>query len=196
MLTGVGFLNDDDILLAPSDEALSYLEAPAEGLDSHYLNYNMDTWTFAFHNACWKLLLDQLSTLEVSPLRESDQIGQHLFNFLHCLPSDRHTVSFPAHDFGGARQFWTSPTRIADSWTFLLAEPNISCFAPSQRIHQPSAVYSPWVSQFAALVESQDPFVRQPQEVMFMVVDEVSSLDLCNLRLVSRSIASVRCPKR
>jgi hypothetical protein len=189
VLTGVGIVGDDS-LLAHSDPTLSYTARPY-GMDIHFLNYFIKTWSLGFHDACWELFLAQLSTLVAPSLRESDRIGQHLFQILHCLPTDDHGHIIPTHEFGGAHQLRKSPTRIPSDWQYVLADPTLEYFAPSRPSHQRPVAYSLLFRQQASLSKSQDLFSKLPQELVVLIIEELSSEDLCNLRIASKSLARV-----
>jgi hypothetical protein len=123
-LTGVGYFADGahagDVgsAIVPINAAQSYVQS-LEGFELHALHYSPTSWTFAFHNACWEVLLEQLEgSLAPSPL-DLNRIAQRLFNLFYCLPWGRSSFSLAAqlaaHDFGGATRFWESPQNIPDN---------------------------------------------------------------------------------
>lgn len=191
-LTGIGFV-DLNVLVAPGDSSHSYLES-LDGLEHHTLKYCLESWTYAFHDACWEVLLMQLSRASTRPSQDLDLIGRHLFNLLHCLPSDRRSITFPAHDFGGAFRFWNNPLDIPGDWRFLWAEPKVPCFAPTRPVHRPfhddpTVSFDPLPSS-----DSCDCFARLPSNVIFSIINSLSSADLCSSRQSSRTLATLTAP--
>ncbi|KAM0191679.1 hypothetical protein ACHAPA_008300 [Fusarium lateritium] len=161
-------------------------------LHRHYLHYSPPTepWIFAFHDACWQILLDKIfpsSNLEVDPQR----VAELLFDHLYCLPYDRSYVSYPYHDFGGALQFWKSPVDLPEEWRFLLADlgtVELNSFSPSalpaaEPPHAPTQAYA-----------SSRSFYKLSREIVHLIVSHLASSDLCNLRLSSKAIAGLTDP--
>ncbi|KAE8165221.1 hypothetical protein BDV40DRAFT_259020 [Aspergillus tamarii] len=99
LMTGVGFLDSRDVLCAPLDEELDYLNA-FELHDVDLLRTESELHGFGIHDSCWMLLQDRLwHTID------SDKIAQSLYDLFYCTPSPhRSSLSF-GHDYGGAKRW-------------------------------------------------------------------------------------------
>lgn len=195
-ITGVGVCVDGT-LRAEDDSSLPYWDAASpDSLPFHEINYDAQSWGFPTHDACWELLLTRLtSSLRLPEPPDVCRIVQILFELLQCLPVDRHSVSFPTHDFDGASHLWRSPKSLPANWEFLAADPRPYCFAPWPRRPCESASLDPDVLVPARHSgHSRDCFSTLPPEVVQLVANWLSSVDLCNLRLASRSSALLTRP--
>ncbi|GAB1210321.1 hypothetical protein APSETT445_009112 [Aspergillus pseudonomiae] len=98
-ITGVGFLDPRENLVAPLDEELDYLNA-LELEDVELLRMESHLHGFGLHDSCWMLLQDRLwHTID------SEAIAQSLYNQFSCTPSPlRSSLSF-GHDYGGAERW-------------------------------------------------------------------------------------------
>ncbi|KAF4979218.1 hypothetical protein FZEAL_4527 [Fusarium zealandicum] len=180
-------------LLASNNHHSSYMDAP-DDLERKYLEYSKpdDSWTFPFHESCWQILLAYVASAS-SRTYEPRQIAKHLFNLTYCLPCDRRCMTFAAHDFGGASQFWKSPANIPQAWTFLLADPSLLSIGPADDNEGqglPTAIDYCQLAVSAA----HDPFSSLPNEVNYLLIVFLRSSDLCNFRLSSREIAVLTKP--
>lgn len=73
----MGFLQELT-LLAPANLTTTYLDYEDEF--AHYeLLDTSEMWAFAFHDACWRMLLLKLGDLSSSPLA-TDVVSRHLFD--------------------------------------------------------------------------------------------------------------------
>lgn len=184
-LTGVGFL-DDHALLAPGDASSSYSQS-SEALGHHYLGHVLESWAFAFHNACWELLLDQLAA-------EPAHVVQPLFDLLYCLPSNPFSVTVQAHDYGGAATIWGTHTDLPLplDWRFLHADPAALDYASSPSSCIGLAADSIRIVRSDA--SSRDWFARLPPELIHLIATVAASPDLCSLRLSSPAVANLTSP--
>ncbi|EWY87857.1 hypothetical protein FOYG_09241 [Fusarium oxysporum NRRL 32931] len=189
-LTGVGYL-DASALLASSDHDTSYM-SPEDELTLHYLNYSppTGTWTFAFHEACWQLLLRKVS-LSKENQADPQRIAELLFRLLYCLPYDRFKVPCPNHDFGGALKFWKSPLILPESWNFLLADPSTLTLGSATQAIKDVFELPHTTPDFQS---SDDIFARISPEIVHLVITMMESTDLCNLRLSSKFVSKLTNP--
>ncbi|KAH7478393.1 hypothetical protein FOMA001_g9274 [Fusarium oxysporum f. sp. matthiolae] len=189
-LAGVGYL-DASALLASSDHDTSYMSPELE-LTLHYLNYSppTGTWTFAFHEACWQLLLRKVS-LSKENQADPQRIAELLFRLLYCLPYDRFKVPCPNHDFGGALKFWKSPLILPESWNFLLADPSTLTLGSATQAIKDVFELPHTTPDFQS---SDDIFARLSPEIVHLVITMMESTDLCNLRLSSKFVSKLTNP--
>lgn len=104
-LTGVGCINVSLQLVAHPDEGVRYTDAPQDW-EIYSLRYRSgQSRVFAFHDACWTLLLERAAVREAYSI---SQIVSHLFNILYSTPCDEKLVWMPGHDYGGVLQFQCS----------------------------------------------------------------------------------------
>lgn len=202
-VTGVGYFSggararDPGSVVVPTNPAQSYVES-LEGLERCTLNYSTTSRTFAFHNACWEVLLKQLEGLLDPSLLDLDRIVQHLFNLFYCIPWGRSSFSLAAqlaaHDFGGATRFWKSPANIPGDWQFLWAEPRVPCWASARPVSQSFRDHTP-ISLDPHADHSRDCFLRLPEELIDIILELLPSPDVCNCRLASRTLAGLADPR-
>ena len=206
------------VLVASNDPTVSYIgigdeepdEEPGEESDeertAHRLTYDPTekTWTFAFHEACWQVLLRQVTSLSALP-HKPQEIGENLFKLLYCLPRDDKGRFVRHHNFGDAIKLWHPPPTLwelryrSDPGQFPWYERSIQAEPKMHGIHpglpSPSSPSSP--SSLCLpfpLHRSSDRFSRMPNEVNFMVFELLDSSDFCNLRLGSKAVANITRP--
>ncbi|KAE8378056.1 hypothetical protein BDV26DRAFT_262432 [Aspergillus bertholletiae] len=98
-MTGVGFLDSRDILCAPLDEELDYLNA-LQLDDVELMHTESNLHGFGLHDSCWMLLQDRLWHMI-----DSDKIAQSLYDQLYCTPSPLQSSLSFGHDYGGAKRW-------------------------------------------------------------------------------------------
>ncbi|KAF5019673.1 hypothetical protein F66182_8302 [Fusarium sp. NRRL 66182] len=189
-LTGVGILESGS-LLAWSDANISYMN-PQRDLVRHYLYYSPSTkaWTFAFHDSCWRILLEKMS-LMLNCWPGSQQVAELLFRLLYCLPFNHFYVPCPSHDFGGSLRFWKSPLNLPKSYKFLLADPCTLGVYTHSANDSLATEFSQSPLQFHASTEC---FLKLSREMIHLIVSFLDSRDLCTLRLASKVVASLTGP--
>ncbi|KAF5004172.1 hypothetical protein FDECE_9310 [Fusarium decemcellulare] len=196
-LTGIGVLIRPAIF-APFDASVSYMDQQRD-LMAARLGYTScsKSWAFAFHDACWTILLVQITALMGRP-QEPQRVAEHLFNLILCLPWDHDRPRSSTHDFGGALQFWTRWPMAApvlpgspghEPWAFLFADPCAFSITPSA-IPFLDATNSPPV-----LVKAYgDCFSRIPLEINHLLFSLLESSDLSSFRLSCRTAACLAKP--
>lgn len=192
-LTGVGFLDSRNTLLAPLDTGLSYRDT--EALEVITLLKNPGgCWGYGFHNSCWKLLLARLPHIKEHDILES------IFSLLFTTPCpDFSSFSFN-HNYGGAAEThkpYGRPQPI-DLGSPLYADP---CAIPSL-----TALESFTSSRVSSIPRKQktaqlDPLKsasglgrllgRLPAEIIYEILSYLSLVEVASLRLVCRGLALV-----
>jgi hypothetical protein len=191
ILTGVGFLREIT-LLAPANPTTTYVDYKDEF--THYeLFRNSESWTFAFHDACWRILLLRLVELPSNPL--ATNVIRHLFDILHSPPSDRNAAGYPAYDFGGASQFWEKPYSLPTVWDFLLAEPETPCLVLSQHSELQIPGLPVADPEHIFPYQPRDIFRCLSQELVTSIANCLPSSDLGIARLSSRAVATATAPQ-
>lgn len=192
ILSGVGFLQELT-LLAPANPTTTYVDYEDEF--AHYgLLDASEMWAFAFHDACWRMLLLKLENLPSSALT-TDVVSRHLFDILHSLPSDKYAAACPAHDFGGASQFWQNPINLPTGWDFLLAEPEFPCLVLSQHSKLQTSSLPVTDLEYTFPHQPRDIFRWLSQELVTVIANYLPSSDLGHARLSSRAIATATAPR-
>jgi hypothetical protein len=194
-LSGVGFINEDEEFVAPSDPALSYLDRSVD-LVYHPLKSDRDFVIFIMHDACWKLLLVRLSDDKV----EKDwqvNVVRHLFDILYCTPQDSLGFFTPGHDYGGAGQFQVQVPRNlrhtpGSSLGYLASN-------PAELFNLDKAAAEPMSSSrdtekrktYPSKLRNCDVFTNLPVEIILDILTALPSSDVCTLRLASRYVAQI-----
>lgn len=101
-LTGVGYLDASQFIVAPQDPDHSY-RTPGVLLESYGYFYDPDhfVWSFTFHAACWEILRERTSC----SLADTGQLATLLFYILYCTTWNETDFIRSGHDFGGATNF-------------------------------------------------------------------------------------------
>ncbi|KAB8242493.1 hypothetical protein BDV35DRAFT_400075 [Aspergillus flavus] len=198
-LSGVGYIDSDDRVIAPLGPASSYRDTSVTFKE--YIPYYEDSqlpWSFFFHATCWDILLQRVP----EGLSDLSRFLTIFLNVLYCTTWSRHRYVRPGHDFGGSIQFQKpagDPIRkiIAEGYSYLLAEPlqprNV---AEILRICGGHKVFT--VPTRAPIIRSsqgsRDIFSRLPLEVLYMIIELLPSTDIGRLRLASTSTAYMTRP--
>ncbi|KAB8225499.1 hypothetical protein BDV33DRAFT_198413 [Aspergillus novoparasiticus] len=101
-LSGVGYLDPDDRVIAPLGPESSYRDASATF--EEYIPYYKGSqlpWSFFFHATCWDILLQRVP----EGLSGLSRFSSIFHNVLYCTTWSRHRYVRPGHDFGGSIQF-------------------------------------------------------------------------------------------
>ncbi|GMF80099.1 unnamed protein product [Aspergillus oryzae] len=198
-LSGVGYIDSDDRVIAPLGPESSYRDASVTF--EEYIPYYEGSqlpWSFFFHATCWDILLQRVP----EGLSDLSRFSSIFHNVLYCTTWSRHRYVRPGHDFGGSIQFQKpagDPIRkiIAEGYSYLLAEPlQPQNMAEILRICGGHKVFT--VPTRAPIIRSsqgsRDIFSRLPLEVLYMIIELLPSSDIGRLRLASTSTAHVTRP--
>ncbi|KAE8150641.1 hypothetical protein BDV25DRAFT_139639 [Aspergillus avenaceus] len=198
LLSGVGYINSDDRIVAPRYCYHTYRH-PLALLDEVIIFYDdADAlpWSFVFHEACWDLLLQKVSGSRQDPHR----LATVLFNVLFCTPWSRYCYLLPGHDFGGAAQFQKpvgNPVKrmVDQGYEYMLAKPSQPRnMADVLATFSTKSHHLPEVPTIQRLSKSCDRFVRLPVEILYLILEILPTTDIRNLRAASKSIASMTYP--
>lgn len=199
-LTGVGYLNSSERIVAPQDREHSYRSVESS-LDSFAPLRDAGFWTFVFHAGCWAVLCERVLDDTSTPSLISDV----LFNILHCTPRDKYKYFRPGHDFGGAARFQqpvSNPLRSMskEGLDYFLTEPTkfASVEEPIFRWASSNAKATQRVTSAAVTrvqatptARSRDIFSNLPFEVLCLLLTLLPSHNIKQLRLASRTVACI-----
>ncbi|KAH7309026.1 hypothetical protein B0I35DRAFT_441252 [Stachybotrys elegans] len=185
-VTGVGVFDwVSGRVLAHSDPSRSYTDS-LDGLERH----DPRQPSYGVHSACWDLLMVQIEA-SPHPVTDLRLLPQHFYNLLHSWPTSHWSQLDPRHDSGRASQAWE-----AESWdirqSYFSDEPRVPCFAPCQQYCRPT----PSDNYVQGMGSASDVFQYISEEVTVLILNNLSSLDVCNLRLASRAVAFIAAPDR
>lgn len=216
-LTGVGYLTRWGVLQASHDPDVPYLtEAgllnPSArndvvlGQSGNSQANNPKYLTFVFHDACWQLFLagilrclpDFVTTCR-TPQEQVGLVAEALFRYLSCMPLTKlnHVVvqhelaSYRAVDYVWPRDYATPDEAI------IMANPsNLPTLdgLPQVAGHQHNDHLYTINPNFHSSSSTDAPFSMLPEELIHQILNLLPSPDVCNLRLASRSVASVSSP--
>ncbi|KAJ0425254.1 hypothetical protein BJY00DRAFT_204588 [Aspergillus carlsbadensis] len=200
ILSGVGFVNSLDRIIAPSDHEHCFADNGANLIAfTPFHDLEADSWCFTFHASCWDILLERVPEGRSNVARFSTVFFQALF----CTSWGRYRYIRPGHDFGGASQFQkpvgNTVRNITDQgFEYLLAQP--SRFRDLSEILS-SLPQAPRCSPERSAkrtklrpLSGSDILSRLPIEVLFLILSLLPSVDIQQLRLASRYIASITDP--
>ncbi|KAF2761048.1 hypothetical protein EJ05DRAFT_497614 [Pseudovirgaria hyperparasitica] len=190
-VTGVGYLDPHHDLIVHPDETTRYSDT-SEGLETDPFHYRSgDYWVFPFHDACWSLLLSRTAKQG----HDSAQVARSLFQILYCTPWNRYYTAIGEHDYGGASKFQKTSgnpgylARVPPEWSFLTADP---------REHLPadyleSNLVETTIASMPRLDKpnNTDVFCSLPDEVVVLILNGLTSMDVCSLRQSSDRVASI-----
>lgn len=197
-LSGVGIMRTKSYLIAPLDTKKSYLDV---GLDSLHewsvcqQSEHSESWCFAFHNSCWRLLLLRLR-------HKPDQISvaESVFRQLYCTPCIDVSCFDFGHDYAGAAQIQKSSGRAnpVDAGSYLYADP---CAIPSVNEMEADMSDFSWPSlSHDGLAASngrnlqgnpRNNFGDLSFDLQLEILSYLPFSQLLNIRLVSRNFASL-----
>ncbi|PYI09436.1 hypothetical protein BO78DRAFT_308434 [Aspergillus sclerotiicarbonarius CBS 121057] len=193
-LGGIGYINSLDEIVAPPNAEDSFLDSHA-ALQSYVPFFDESTghWTFAFHAACWEILLQRIPPAASNIPR----ISAILHDILYCTAWDGYCFLRPGHDFGGAAQFqraFSNPVRnmIDRGYAHLLASP--SRLPTLKDVVRPVETRNDLPGIIQRFAITNDIFSRLPVELLSAVLTCLPSSSVGYLRLASRSVASATRP--
>ncbi|KAJ9355088.1 hypothetical protein DTO280E4_6602 [Paecilomyces variotii] len=195
-LTGVGYLDASQFIVAPQDPDHSY-RTPGVLLESYGYFYDPDhfVWSFTFHAACWEILRERTSC----SLADTGQLATLLFYILYCTTWNETNFIRSGHDFGGATNFQDCDRRddplremVSRGYIYYALDP--SRFAGiDDIIHYLGPVHVPPKHHNKAIaseeVSSLDVFAKLPMEIIHLILTWMPPNDIQNLRLASRSVS-------
>ncbi|KAL3492472.1 hypothetical protein BJX62DRAFT_236290 [Aspergillus germanicus] len=197
MLSGVGFIDSIDHIVAPSDHQHCFTNNDANLVS--FTPFHSESWCFAFHASCWDILLERV------PEGRSDlaKFATIFFQTLFCTIWSRYEYLRPGHDFGGAAQFQKSTGNIVQNMTeqgfeYLLVQP--SKFRELSEIFSSIPQGARCCPERSAKRMSWKPLSGYnilsglPIEVLFLVLSLLPSADIQQLRLASRNVALITGP--
>ncbi|KAL3481120.1 hypothetical protein BJX99DRAFT_271716 [Aspergillus californicus] len=181
-ISGVGFFNSLDRILAPLDYQNSFTDANANLVSyTPFRDPELGTWCFSFHVLCWEIQLQRVPEGRSNITKFSTIFFQ--------------TFMRPGHEYGGAAQFQKpvgNPIRsiIDQRFAHLLGHPLqfldvpelLSSLTQSTRSYpQRPTIITAWNSSLR-----YDAFSSFSPEIFYMIISLLSSADLQQLRLASR----------
>ena len=197
-VTGVGFVAQNHIC-ADADEDKSWKYPGAELVPNDLYNGDLQQQygCFAVHDFCWKLLRHV-----VDPEREfpTKTIARQLFAILYNTPAWGSELK-PGHDYGGAhgarvhgRVLDDIVASIRGSDLFwILQDPNDE-FDLDAGIKTDLPANAPYMHLHGPRSRETDVFSRLPNEVIMLVVVNLPSKSVCDLRLASKHVAAYTPP--
>ena len=210
VLSGVGISGESEIRAA-SDPSISYIHN-FDALELHVIFRAEDPLIYIFHDACWQLLISRLIDVEGADAdSRALRVAKVLFHLLRCLPKDRHGALRIQHDYGGAAKYlWHYAyarggyeRSLSESTRFLMANPgcdatreieaSLANLAETWKLTQNHAPTDMGRSAMLGshLDSGKDPLGRLPPEVIHISCIDLSTTDLCSLRLASRAVANI-----
>lgn len=220
-LTGVGYLNKWKVLRASHDHEVPYLTetgllnelARNEVILGQSGNAQADNpkyLTFIFHDACWQLFLAGMLPGLSEPVASSftsrektELVADALFRYLACMPLDKLNQVVIPHELPSYRASdLVLPRDYADyapaDRAIMMADPSniptpddLLQAADHQHDNDHLSTISP---NFHSAFSTDVPFSTLPEELIHQILSLLPSPDVCNLRLASRSVASVSSP--
>ncbi|KAK8039263.1 hypothetical protein PG993_007674 [Apiospora rasikravindrae] len=198
-VTGVGYLNEHRQICADTDESISYKDHAAQLVANDLHNTGFQQyWCYAVHDFCWKLLRH---TVDPEGSFPSKTIARHLFAILYNTPANLSGGLLPGHDYGGALQSRSNDTWAQDPVStifgsdlfYILQDPDdeFDFEAESMLDSLPSTSY---MSIQEAESGKTDVFNRLPSEIIMLILLDLPSRTVCNLRLASKHVAAYTAP--
>ena len=193
-LTGVGFLESDNTLLAPLDSNLSHRDTEALGVLTLFQNPG-ECCVYGFHNSCWKLLLARL------PHIKHHVILKTIFSLLFTTPCPGFSAFQFNHSYRGAAETHkalgrpkpidpTSPF-YADPWAIpsLAALESFALNRDSSRSRRLKATrLDPCTESASGLGRF---FGRLPLEIINEILSYLPLVEVAVIRLVYRELALI-----
>jgi hypothetical protein len=181
-----------NLLRANSDyeSSLIYIDDdrldPGQDIESHMLGCSSgEYWAYPIHDFCWELLLNRLSLYGKS----SDVIQDAaivLFNVMNCTPCTGLGILIPEHQYHGS----VTLRRSAEGRHLLLSDPTM--LPPEGDLNEDISSHISKIGyDRLSNTASTDIISRLPTEIIFVILNNLSSKDICNLRLSSRPVASI-----
>ncbi|KAI1408209.1 hypothetical protein F5Y13DRAFT_204934 [Hypoxylon sp. FL1857] len=209
-VTGVGWLDSDEFVVAPVEYECHYSHRePQPDLDDYFTAHQIDYglgfanehWCYVVHNACWELLRDRIDPDHKLPV---NSLARHLFALLYNTPINVVNEALaPGHDYGHASVFHLRSgeqhsgyfTRVnASSYSFITGDVTEK-FAPDEDSLEDDI--SSLCARLARVgvrhgnYSQSDPFYLLPSELVMFVLAYLPSRDACSLRLASKYVADL-----
>lgn len=187
-----------EIIIAPPDPEHSYRD-DGVSLESYVPFYDseIDAWTFLFHAACWEVLRERIS----NDPSDTSRLAALFYSTLHCTALNEYNYLRPGHDFGGVAKFqrpYGNPLQeminaglsafAAEPLKFAAVDDILHCLESTADITVEEATSRIVVAKTTA---AADIFSKLPVEVVHLLLSWLPSHDILNLRLASKSVASV-----
>jgi hypothetical protein len=201
-LTGIGYITPNVAgarVFLHSDSTKSYLESNHLMLCLRNFHLPSNAWLFMFHDACWNLLKARVSQYG---LRDEARLAACLFNILYCTPINLVDLTLkPGHNYGGAfdermTNFPSSLMRLEYPGLFVQPIPGLSdwqsIFGPQN--YEESETMDRSLLPARGGRSASDIFIQLPLELLWMILSDLPSKDVCSLRLSSRAIANISGP--
>ncbi|KAH8677345.1 hypothetical protein BX600DRAFT_123255 [Xylariales sp. PMI_506] len=196
-VTGVGYLNSYQEVIADRDEALRYT-SPEVQPEAHRLRYaSRAYWAFPIHDACWLLLL---SRVDPDGRIGAGRIAQHLFSLLYNTPTDGSRTLRFNHNYRGAVVIQQESRRGYPVNVGLQVALHLRADPSEEFDFDPDI--GPGAGKLVANMSAleignlnpgsaQDGFKELPSEIVLMILEGLPSSSVSNLRLASRYVAAV-----
>ncbi|KAL3462113.1 hypothetical protein BJX64DRAFT_299742 [Aspergillus heterothallicus] len=199
-LTGIGYLDSNERLVAPSDPESSF-EVNGARLNTLYPFYDPAAKAFIFHAACWNLLLERV------PEAQSDigRCATIFFYMVFCTTWDLERPFLrPGHDFGGVSQFQdvsredSIEDMIDQGFGSLLGDPSQFNDMAEILSSMPPGPSRPCLETRTNALKrpflSHDALSLLPVEILIRILSMLTSVGVQHVRLASRRIASMTHP--
>ncbi|KAI0379167.1 hypothetical protein F5Y04DRAFT_260599 [Hypomontagnella monticulosa] len=214
-ITGVGWLNSDEQVVAPIKYECHYRDCePKQDLDDYFTIHKVgypsagatgtDYWCYVVHNACWELLRDRIDPDQVFPV---NTLARHLLALFCNTPVDVNSEALaPGHNYGHASDLHSHGelysgyfTRVnASDYPFIVGDVTEK-FEPDEETLEDEVVS--FYTRIAHLdtklgnYSETDPFCLLPRELVILVLTHLPSEDVCKLRHASRYVADLSSPR-
>ncbi|KAF3065009.1 putative f-box domain containing protein [Daldinia childiae] len=213
-ITGTGWLDIEGNVIAPVEYDSHYrnyepLQDLHQDFATHEIGYPQcepaEYWCYVLHDACWKLLRERVDPNHEVPV---NSLAHHLFAILFNTPVSAESEALvPGHNYGHASQLHPREgevhgryfTRVnLTSYSFITGDITEE-FVPEEESLENEAKYF-----YAYLANSYtkhrnyskpDPFLLLPSELIVLILAQLPSRDVCNLRLASRYTADRSSPE-
>lgn len=218
-LTGVGFLEGgaDNVLEASHDPNVGYISPTRhrnEGRRNDTILSQSGTGqpnrpkylTFVFHDACWQLFLagilsglPETVTACRTPQDQVRLVAEALFRYLACMPLTKLNQVLIRHELPPYRQAGVSlPDGYAPTdRAIMMADPSdLPTLDGSPQVagHEHGNYHYTIHPHFTSASSTDALFSTLPEELIHQILSLLPCPDVCNLRLASRSVASVSSP--
>ncbi|KAI1858568.1 hypothetical protein JX265_010661 [Neoarthrinium moseri] len=197
-VTGTGYLNFHNVICADprSDVRCS---SPDVQLEGHELGHRSQRyWCYPVHDFCWEMLCYRVDTqLSISPKK----IAHHLFALLYNTPTDGSgALSLsPRHHYGEAGPFqhlreedFRGNLYNSDCF-YLQHDPDEEFefeFEPELALEFREGLSLQDISDHGS-EDTRDALRSLPSEIIYLILANLPSSSICNLRLASRIVAAL-----
>ncbi|PKY08597.1 hypothetical protein P168DRAFT_323700 [Aspergillus campestris IBT 28561] len=145
-ITGIGIVQDREILLAPPDSHTSYIDGEWGALEEWGIrDPDEGRWCFCFHDSCWRLLLLRLGHGRSDGPLDQQAIAESVFYQLYCTPFHMSSSFQFGHNYLGAVETHKplGDPKPVDPNSFFYADP---CAIPSAHELEMIATNSPKIT--------------------------------------------------